>query len=273
MHKKRKMYICTHKFFRQNPCPAGRLVEKKQQKYSTLVNNVNIVYQNNPISHEKISQKPNRRTRRNKKAKKSVENKNSTLNFFSCNSSGVKNKLLSLGKIVNELEVGVFCLQETHSMKEGLIKFDNSAMYQIFEQVRENKSGGGLSIGALKTLNPVWVGDGGVDAEAMTVQIETKYLKIRITNAYGPQEYDDIAKKEKIWAFLDSEISQCQENGSACLIMTDANAWLGKSFIKNDPHSQNRNGRLFEEFLNRRSSFLLNNHDKCEGYIMRYQVA
>ena len=138
-------------------------------------------------------------------------NSSNTINFFSCNSSGIKNKLLSFGKVINELEVGVFCLQETHAIKEGTIKFDNSSMYQIYEQVRQNKSGGGLSIGVLKSLNPVWLHDGGVEVEAMTVKIELKHFKIRITNAYGPQEYDDHQKKDKFWAFLDNEVFKCQQ--------------------------------------------------------------
>ena len=111
-----------------------------------------------------------------------------TIKFFSCNSAGIKNKLLSLQKVINDLETGVFCLQETHASKEGTIKFKNSQMYQIFEKVRESKAGGGLCIGVLKSLNPVWIQDGGVNAEAMTVKIETKNMKIRITNAYGHQD-------------------------------------------------------------------------------------
>ena len=62
-------------------------------------------------------------------------------------------------------------IQETHFMKEGLIKLKNISNFQIFEKLRENKFGGGLAIGALDNLNPIWLGDGGSEVEAMSIQI------------------------------------------------------------------------------------------------------
>jgi len=292
------MQVCASEFFRQKFGPKERLVNRMNTKYSSNVNNVHKTSNINPIGHGQSSKhqkkystspsdpknylfgakksKPNRRLRKNKIAKKYVGNEKirETLKLFSCNSSGLKNKLLSLEKVINELEVGVFCLQETHSIKEGSIKFENSLNYQIYEQVRDNKSGGGLSVGVLKSLNPVWLRDGGGEVEAMTVQIETKNLKIRITNAYGPQEYDESSKKDKFWAYLDHEILQCQQEGSACIIMTDGNAWLGESIIKQDPHSQNKNGQLFSEFLERNPHLnLMNASDLCDGAITRCRTA
>ena len=70
--------------------------------------------------------------------------------FMSCNASSIKSKLFSLEKIVNELKLSFFCLQETHVRKEGIIKFLNCDNYQIYELVRETKAGGGLAVGVLK---------------------------------------------------------------------------------------------------------------------------
>ena len=79
--------------------------------------------------------KPKRRKRKSEMFKKTFNSAKSvnSLKMFSCNSSGVKNKLLSLGKVINDLEVGVFCIQETHASKKGSIKFKNSTMYQIMK--------------------------------------------------------------------------------------------------------------------------------------------
>ena len=42
----------------------------------------------------------------------------------------------------------------------GRIKTPNSSKYQIYELLRKTKGGGGLAIGVLHDLNPVWVSEG-----------------------------------------------------------------------------------------------------------------
>ena len=50
-------------------------------------------------------------------------------------------------------------------------------------------------IGVKNDLNPVWIRDGEERVEAMTIQVSVQNQKIRIINAYGPQEYDIDNKK------------------------------------------------------------------------------
>ena len=72
---------------------------------------------------------------------------------------------------------------------------------------------------------------------------------------------------------MDKEVLQCQLDGSACVI-TNLNAWLGKSILKDDPHTQNKNGQLFNEFLNRNPQLhLMNASEICEGAITRVRKA
>ena len=47
---------------------------------------------------------------------------------------------------------------------QGKIKTKNSNI-QIFELVRKDKCGGGLAIGALNDLNPVWISEADNEAE------------------------------------------------------------------------------------------------------------
>ena len=150
----------------------------------------------------KLCKRAKNRRPKNKKLKFSKN-----LTFFSCNSAGIKNKLFSLSKAINELQVSVFCLQENHLSREGKLKFENSDNYQIYEKVRQTKSGGGLAIGVLNDLNPVWVGEGENKVEAISVQVSVKEMNVRIVNAYGPQEYDDCDKKMHFWSYLDTEVS------------------------------------------------------------------
>ena len=104
----------------------------------------------------------------------------------------------------------------------------------------------------------------------MTIKCALKHFELRVTNAYGPQEYDSEDKKNHFWRYLDEEILDCQVNGSLCMILMDANAWVGKKLLKRDVHSQNKNGLMFENFMTRNSHLqLLNNMDICEDLITR----
>ena len=209
-----------------------------------------------------LYKKQNRRPTRKNSSKKS-----NYLKIFSCNSSGLKNKLFSLSKVINDLNLSVFCLQETHLSKEGNIKFQNDKSFQIFEKLRETKSGGGLAIGARHELNPIWLGDGGSEVKALSIQIAVQDLKILLVNAYRPQEYDDLEKKTKFWNFLDNELFLSQNDGTGFICTMDGNSWLGPDLLKNDPHIQNKNGQLLHKLLLRNPNLtLLNNtgqHQKC----------
>ena len=104
----------------------------------------------------------------------------------------------------------------------------------------------------------------------MTIKCSLKNLKLRITNAYGPQEYDSEDKKIGFWKYLDEEILECQIDGSACVLLMDANSWLGQKIIKQDPHPQNKNGLMFENFIKRNSNLhIVNTMDVCDGSITR----
>ena len=81
------------------------------------------------------------------------------MTVLSCNAANVRNKLFSLGKIVNSLDLSLFCLQETFMTKEGNMKFENSQNYHIFEQVRKDKW-------SPKTLRSKWVNEANEPAEA-----------------------------------------------------------------------------------------------------------
>ena len=50
----------------------------------------------------------------------------------------------------------------------------------------------------------------------------------------------------------------------------DGNAWLGGKILKGDPHNQNKNGELFQNFLERNPHLtLLNTESFCKGTITR----
>ena len=72
--------------------------------------------------------------------------------------------------------------------------------------MREKSKGGGLAIGALKDLDPVWINEGNDEVEAITIEIKVNKLAISFTTAYGPQENDKIDKKMGYWDYLNKEV-------------------------------------------------------------------
>ena len=239
-------------------------VLKSQQPINKNCTNVNSI---------KLSKKSNIKTKRHRrKVHKTKQPK--PLSIFSCNAANIKNKILSFEKVTNDLDLGLFCLQETHLSKAGCLKFSGSQNFQIYEKVRTKQGGGGLAIGILKNLNPTWIRDGGETVEAMTVKFKIQNYEIRVVNGYGPQDYDDESKKKYFWEYLDAEVLNCKNEGSGLLIFMDGNSWLGSSVIKNDPHFQNKNGEIFNRFLSRNPNlYLLNSSHLCEGSITRSRYA
>ena len=63
-----------------------------------------------------------------------------------------------------------------------MIKFENSDEYQVYENVRTKKGGGGLATLVRKNLHPAWVRQGDDSTEALTVQVSVQEMNIRITN-------------------------------------------------------------------------------------------
>ena len=208
----------------------------------------------------------NRRSlRRNKKKK--FENK---LVLVGVNCAGLSSKLTSFDNLLSTLNPTVFFLEETKMSTGGKIKTENSQKYQIFELVRQTKTGGGLAIGALADVEPVLLSEGNDDVEILVIEIFASGLKIRCLCGYGPQENHCIDKKNDFWSRLSDEVEDATRNDARIIIQMDGNMWAGPEVIKNDPHPCNQNGKLFINFLkNFPQLCVVNSLEICEGLITR----
>ena len=56
------------------------------------------------------------------------------------NAAGLRSKLLTFKKVINELQPSVFFIEETKFKDSGKLKIEN---YDIFELVRGSRDGGG----------------------------------------------------------------------------------------------------------------------------------
>ena len=76
------------------------------------------------------------------------------------NPGGLTSKLASFEHLLSSIEPSLFFIEETKMKTQGKIKTKSSQKYQIFELNRKEKCGGGIAIGAVNDLNPVWISEG-----------------------------------------------------------------------------------------------------------------
>ena len=71
---------------------------------------------------------------------------------------------------------------------------------------KNRDGGGGLALGCLKELQPIWVKEGDDQVEILSINIFVQNMKIRCCAAYGCQETDSVDKKDDFWKYLDEEV-------------------------------------------------------------------
>ena len=88
------------------------------------------------------------------------------------NSAGLRSKMFTYKKVLKDLKPSVFFVEETKLKDIGKIKVEG---YVIFEKVRNTgENGGGLSIGCIPELKPIWVREGDDQMEALSINIFVK---------------------------------------------------------------------------------------------------
>ena len=66
---------------------------------------------------------------------------------------------------------------------------------------------------------------------------------------------------------------QAKMTGSGFILHFDGNLWAGSQIIPGDPRPQNKNGKLFQEFLERNPHLsVVNALPQCEGLITRSRM-
>ena len=98
-------------------------------------------------------------------------------------------------------------------------------------------------------------------------------MKIRCCTAYGPQENDNVDKKDAFWEHLDREVFEAENTGSGFLLQFDGNLWAGDEIVPGDPRAQNRNGKLLKQFLDRNPRLsVVNSLPLCQGLVTRSRL-
>ena len=94
--------------------------------------------------------------------------------MFSTNAAGLKTKVNSLKKELNEANASIFTIQETHFTKKGNLRITN---YETFEAIRKKEKGGTI-IGAHKSLCPILIKEYSEDFELLVIEIKVNLERI-----------------------------------------------------------------------------------------------
>ena len=165
------------------------------------------------------------------------------------NAAGISSKIHSFENVLRKLNPSIFFIQETKLKRQGKLKITNPSNYIIYELNRKDRNGGGLAIGVIEELKPVWISEGDDTTEVLIVEVDVSGFRIRCVGGYGPQEKDNVDKKKAFCDRLSVEVEEAHENEAGFILQMDGNLWAGSDIIKDDPNPSNYNGKLFKEFL------------------------
>ena len=185
------------------------------------------------------------------------------------NAAGLKAKKDSLEAIINVFKKpSCITIQETKLAKNAHFQLSN---YQVFQKNR-NGSGGGLLTAVDPVLNPVQIATKNEEAEILTIQVQIKNKKIRIINAYGPQNDEAQQTRLNFWLGLEEEIISAKSEHCMVIIEMDANAKVGQAIIRRNPNNiLDNNGRHLLHLIQTHGLTMLNAHRLCVGAITRYR--
>ena len=73
---------------------------------------------------------------------------------------------------------------------------------------------------------------------------------------------------------MDNEFFASEREGNGFILVMDSNSWLGPDVLKGDPHLQNRNGKMFQDFMSKNPKLtILNTESFCQGLLKRCRSA
>ena len=140
------------------------------------------------------------------------------------NAAGISSKMHSFNNVLRKLKPSIFFIQETKLKQQGKLKIEKPSNFIVYELNRKEKRGGGIAIGVIEQLNPVWIGEGCDNVEILVVEADlTKNTRVRCVAGYGPQEKDAIEKKNAFWDRLSNEADDASENDAGFILQMDGN--------------------------------------------------
>ena len=193
-----------------------------------------------------------------------------SIKIFSTNAAGlVSGKVNSLRSEVLATASNIVTIQETHSLRKGLIKMPVG--FVTFEAIRKAKHGGTMCT-VHQDLNPKLIEEYSDSFELLVIEVEADNNSIRIFTGCGPQENWDETRRMSFFIALEAEIVKAELAGKSCIIQMDSNSKLGHEYIPNDPHQISPNGKLLAAIIERHALVVANGSERCSGLITRQRT-
>ena len=152
-------------------------------------------------------------------------NKKINLSILGTNSNGLKGKFDSLKNAIKHFGGPSYVTIQETKLKSHNFKIPG---YQVYQQNRTG-AGGGLLTAVDENLESALVSN--TESEILVVQTGVGDMKMRIINAYGPQELDSKDIIHKCLQDFEKEVILAKEQSCKFIIQMDANAKLGCEII------------------------------------------
>ena len=214
----------------------------------------------------------NKEKSKRKKVRRGKSRKNvlTRFKFLMNNVRGLKSKITTTKRIIEEEKPVMVALIETNLNEGEKIELPG---YKIARLDREEE-GGGVIIAFKETLSNIWICTREYKkhgCEMVWVKLNNTKVKIKIGVIYMPQESRtklDILKE--IYTDIEIEVQEAVESGHSLLILGDLNCKIGE-IIKGNTKEITKGGRLLNKMIKRNKLSVGNAQDICEGLWTRIE--
>ncbi len=199
-----------------------------------------------------------------------IRNKMIKFNVMYNNLRGVKSKIDSIKRIIQDKEPTIMALAET-KLNEGE-DFELEG-YKIERVDRTSDAGGGVLLAYKECMKNIMttVKEERENCEILWMKSDNGKTKLKIAVIYMPQEnHIRIGQLQKVYKNIEREVMRAQENGESIMIMGDFNCKIGKK-IDGNTDEVTKGGKLLLELCENTGMSIINAHEKCEGKWTRVQ--
>ena len=184
------------------------------------------------------------------------------MKFLYVNINGIKSKITSTNRIIEELEPELIAIVESKMGEDEPLELKN---YEIFRNDRD-KDGGGVLIAVkeniVKTITDVRKEK--QHEESIWIDIDGK-KKYRIGVIYMPQEDQTTTPElKKIYNRMSKEISEAGKENRTIILMGDFNCKVGKA-IEGNKDTVSKGGKILMKMIEEENLSLVNNLKVCKG--------
>ena len=92
---------------------------------------------------------------------------------------------------------------------------------------------------------------------------------LSVTSAQGPQNNALERQKKSILSYLSEQAQRAEAYGKGFILQEDLNSWLGSELLPGDTKPQNKNGKMFQSFLEENKLICANSLPFTKGLITR----